>query len=107
MRARRTRGPWRHLAVIAMCGVALVWAIPFLWMLIASIRPEGATDIASLTPPGPFDLQNYRDAWDSGDFPQWYLNTIIMCGGILLVQCVTISLAGYAFARLRFPGRDI
>jgi len=37
----------------------------------------------------------------------WYLNTVLMCGGILLVQLVTISMAGYAFARLSFPGRDL
>ena len=32
---------------------------------------------------------------------------MLLCGGILAVQCVTISLAGYAFARLRFRGRDL
>jgi sn-glycerol 3-phosphate transport system permease protein len=35
------------------------------------------------------------------------LNTVLLCGGILAVQCVTISLAGYAFARLHFRGRDL
>jgi sn-glycerol 3-phosphate transport system permease protein len=42
----------------------------------------------------------------SGDFPLWYLNTLTMCGGILVVQLVTISMAGYAFARLRFRGQE-
>jgi sn-glycerol 3-phosphate transport system permease protein len=63
-------------------------------------------DIASLTPAGPFGLSNFREAWTSGSFPLWYLNTVLMCGGILAVQLVTVSMAGYAFARLSFPGRD-
>jgi sn-glycerol 3-phosphate transport system permease protein len=89
--------------LLAGCG-ALLWAIPFLWMATASLRPEvsGAQDIASLWPSGPFDLSNFSEAWRSGDFPRWYANTLIVCGGILIVQCITVSLAGYAFARLKF-----
>jgi sn-glycerol 3-phosphate transport system permease protein len=56
---------------------------------------------------GPFGLRNFQEAWQSGNFPLWYLNTIIVCGGILAVQLVTATAAGYAFARLTFSGRDI
>jgi sn-glycerol 3-phosphate transport system permease protein len=64
-------------------------------------------DLASLMPRGPFGGGNFSDAWTEGNFPLWYLNTVLLCGGILLVQCVTVSLAGYAFARLRFWGRNM
>jgi sn-glycerol 3-phosphate transport system permease protein len=100
----RARG--RHLALIAASTAALVWAVPFASMAVASLRPGVPPDIASLTPSGPFDLSNFREAWTSGSFPLWYLNTVLMCGGILAVQLVTVSMAGYAFARLSFPGRD-
>jgi len=95
-------------AISLLCLVALLWLAPFAWMLVASLRPggAGAADIASLAPNGPFGLGNFVEAWQSGHFPLWYLNTILLCGGILAVQCVTISLAGYAFARLRFRGRE-
>ena len=56
---------------------------------------------------GPFGLGNFVEAWKSGSFPLWYLNTLVMVGGILAVQLVTITAAGYAFARLSFPGRDL
>jgi sn-glycerol 3-phosphate transport system permease protein len=94
--------------VLLLCAAAALWAIPFAWMVVASLRPgdAGAIDIASLTPTGPFSLGNFTDAWASGHFPLWYLNTALLCGGILAVQCVTISLAGYAFARLRFRYRE-
>ncbi len=91
------------------CAVAVLWAIPFAWMALASVRPggAGAADLASLWPTPPFSFANFADAWASGHFPLWYRNTILLCGGILAVQCVTVSLAGYAFARLRFPGKDL
>ncbi len=106
MKAERRFG---LLLLLLATAAALLWVIPFAWMAVASIRlaPAGSTDLASLLPSGPFGLDNFADAWASGNFPRWYLNTVLVCGGILLVQCITVSLAGYAFARLRFPGRDI
>jgi sn-glycerol 3-phosphate transport system permease protein len=97
----------RLLAMLAASAAALLWAVPFGWMAVASLRLGIPTDIASLTPSGPFGLGNFAEAWKSGSFPLWYLNTFVMCGGILAVQLVTISMAGYAFARLAFPGRDV
>jgi sn-glycerol 3-phosphate transport system permease protein len=98
----------RPLLAMLLCAAALCWVVPFAWMAIASLRPggAGAADIASLWPAGSFDLANFAEAWRSGHFPLWYLNTVLLCGGILAVQCVTISLAGYAFARLHFRGRE-
>jgi len=98
----------RRSLLLLLSAAALLWAIPFAWMAVASLRPgsAGAADMASLLPAGPFDLTNFAEAWSSGHFPLWYLNTLLVCGGILAVQCVTISLAGYAFARLRFRYRE-
>lgn len=101
------RANWRLLGAILIAATAVLWATPFLWMAIASLRPGVPVDIASLTPAGPFGLGNFAEAWRSGSFPLWYLNTLLMVGGILLVQLATITTAGYAFARLSFPGRDL
>jgi sn-glycerol 3-phosphate transport system permease protein len=97
----------RLIATLAVAALALLWAVPFAWMAVASLRPGFAPDIANLTPAGPFGFGNYSDAWESGHFLLWYANTLIMCGGILAVQLVTVTAAGYAFARLQFPGRDL
>src|SRR5579859_2208376 len=90
-------------------AAALLWILPFAWMALASVRQAsaGAMDLASLLPAPPFSLANFVDAWQSGHFPLWYCNTILLCGGILAAQCVTMSLAGYAFARLQFRGRNL
>src|SRR5580704_6478562 len=101
------RADWRVLGLIVVAAAAALWAVPFLWMAVASLRPGVPADIASLTPAGPFGASNFVEAWRSGSFPLWYLNTLVMVGGILAVQLVTITAAGYAFARLSFPGRDL
>ena len=88
-------------------AAAVLWAVPFLWMAVASLRPGVPADIASLTPSGPLGFANFLEAWRSGSFPLWYLNTAIVCGGILAVQLVTITAAGYAFARLSFSGKEL
>lgn len=95
------------LALLAVAALALLWAVPFAWMLVASFRPGIPADIASLLPRPPLGFANYADAWSSGDFPTWYVNTVIVCGGIVVVQIVGAAMAGYAFARLQFPGRDL
>jgi len=101
----KVRMPAPGLLLAAAAG--LVWAVPFAWMAVASLRPGYPQDIASLTPGLPLSLENYRDAWSSGHFLLWYVNTALLCLGILAVQCVTVTFAGYAFARLRFWGSGV
>lgn len=98
--------PGRLVLIVLLCGVALVWATPLIWMIVASAKdiPYGDQTAASLVPSAP-TVQHFLDAWDQGAFPTWYLNTVLMCGGILAVQIVTIMLAGYAFARMEFKGK--
>src|SRR5262249_55063128 len=89
--------------------LALVWLIPFLWMVVATLRPasDGINAMAELMPSLKPTLDNIRDAWEIGDFPRFSLNPAIICTGILLVQFVTVTLAGFAFARLTFAGKTL
>jgi sn-glycerol 3-phosphate transport system permease protein len=97
------------LLAALLSAIAFLWASPFLWTLVASFRPEaaGSADMASLVPDFVPTLANFRNALESGSFGLYYVNTLIVVAGLLAVQCVTVSLAGYAFARLSFPGRDV
>ncbi|MGE7415725.1 carbohydrate ABC transporter permease [Methylobacterium tarhaniae] len=102
-----TREVTPQIARWAVAGLALVWAVPFWWMLVAAFRPAGSTADASLLPSLAPTLANFAEAWASADFPLYFLNSVAICAGILLVQLVTASLAGYVFARLEFPGRGL
>lgn len=100
---------WPLFGYAAVVAFALLWTVPFLWMVVSAFRPaeQGAAAMASLVPDYLPTLANFRDAWASADFPRYYLNTVMMCGGILAVQMTTMSLAAYAFARVNFPGRTV
>ena len=63
--------------------------------------------MASIWPDFAPTLENFALAWESADFVLYYINTILLVGGILIVQLVTIMLAGYAFARLEFPFKGV
>jgi sn-glycerol 3-phosphate transport system permease protein len=52
-------------------------------------------------------LNNFQAAWRIAPWPTHYLNSLIFAFGTLAVQFITITLAGYAFARLRFAGRGL
>ena len=108
MNARHAHVPTGELAPRLGYGLVLLaviaWAIPFVWMLVAAFRPErfGGSLIPDYVP----TLANFREAWESADFIRYGFNTVVICGGILAVQVVTMSLAAFAFARMRFFARE-
>ena len=97
------------IGLAGFAGVVFLWSTPVLWMLLASVRPEsfGSLDMASLVPDTLPTWDQFGYALIDGDWLLWYANSIFFVLGTLVVQLVTISLAGYAFARLQFPGRDV
>lgn len=100
---------WPRFGRIATIAAALLWTVPFIWMIVSAFRPsdQGVAAMASLIPDYWPTLDNFREAWADADFPLYYLNTTIMVTGILAVQIATMSLAAYAFARVKFPGRTV
>ena len=96
------------LAYAGACAIALVWFVPLAWMLVAAVRPAGTgVPDASLLPDFIPTPANFASALQQADFGLYYLNTAIIAFGILAVQLLTVTLAGYAFARLEFPGRSL
>src|SRR3546814_9831888 len=102
----------RHIASVVFfvvtASIALLWSVPFIWMVVASFRPQsfGALDMASLWPDFSPTLDSFRLAWESADFATYYVNTLIVVVGTLVVQLVTVTLAASAFARLTFQLKD-
>lgn len=103
MRLSRGQRLLAHAALL--CG-AFVSAMPFLWMITTSLKPAGALYEPPLLVPTHFEWQNYADAWRAAPFPRFFLNSAVMAVGITLAQTLLSAMAGYAFARLRFPGRN-
>src|SRR5690554_1844427 len=81
--------------------------MPFLWMLTTSLKPPGALHQAPLLFPVHFEWSNYAEAWNAAPFPRFFMNSAIMAIGITVLQTALSAMAGFVFARLRFPGRNI
>jgi len=95
----------RH-ALLLLFG--FVMAFPFIWMLLTSFKPFEET---LLSPPSILPLswrpENYAEAWRAADFPRFFVNSAIISLTTVGGTLITSVLAGYAFARMRFIGRDI
>ncbi|MCC6800564.1 MAG: carbohydrate ABC transporter permease [Anaerolineae bacterium] len=106
-RLRIRRPKWRHLAIhAALIAGAFVMVIPFLWMLTLSLKPVALTHQPPYLIPTHFEIANYEAAWQAAPFARYYFNSIVMTAGIVFGQVILSSLAAYAFARLKFPGRE-
>lgn len=80
---------------------------PIYWIFVTSLKTpiEINQQPPSLWPESP-QWGNYKQAWDTAPFHRYYLNTILMTVGILILQLNTAILAAYAFAKGRFIWRD-
>lgn len=90
---------------------AFTMIAPFLWMVATSLKTAG--EVFSYQKPWWYDWiptsfvwQNYVKAWKVVPFARFYLNSIFVVVLTTLGQVTTSAFAAYAFARLRFPGRD-
>lgn len=85
--------------------VAFIWLIPLIWVLRTAFAPENcAVNIGSFFFP---TLDNFSSVLASVPFAQYFCNTIIIVAGTLVVQIFFITLAAYAFARLKFYGKSV
>jgi multiple sugar transport system permease protein len=96
------------LAYVIVTAGAIIFMIPFVWMLSSSLKP---LDQIFVEPPvwipDPIQWRNYVDAWNALPFSRFLVNTLFITLLIMLGNIITSALVGYGFARYRFPGRDV
>ncbi|HEX7346321.1 MAG TPA: carbohydrate ABC transporter permease [Candidatus Limnocylindrales bacterium] len=98
----------RTLAYVFLIGYALLMLVPFAWTVITSFKT--IPDSVRLTLiPQPFTLQGWETAWTDLEpsLPRMFFNSFLLAGSVMLTNVTLGSMAGYAFSRLRFPGRDL
>lgn len=98
----------RTLLYVALFGTALVMLAPFYWTVSTSFKPSG--DVFASPPkwiPDPLILDNYRDVFTLLPFPRYFLNSVVVTGSVVLFNVVFGTAAAYAFAKLRFRGRNL
>ncbi len=89
-------------------GLALLTVAPFIWMVLTSFKDIG--EILVYPPklfPSVFRFENYLNAFSAAPFGRFYFNSIFVATSVVIGQVITCSLAAFAFARLKFWGRDV
>lgn len=97
--------PWRAVEAGAAWLLALLWLAPLLYAFWAAFHPPEYATRFVLT--APLTLDNFREAWSQAPFARYFLNTFLLVTSILAAQFLLCTLAGYAFARFAFRGRDL
>jgi multiple sugar transport system permease protein len=91
-----------------MIAVAAIFFLPFLWTIITSFKTlQDSTNFNLI--PHPWTTHAWHDLWTnpSYHFPTWIKNSLFLAAVVVTCNLFLSALGGYAFARLRFPGREL
>ncbi len=107
VRSSSERTRWIIISIV-MWAVALLFLMPFAWMIVSSLKRD--IDVFRLPIrwiPDPLSFKSYIRIWTGPHpFPQFVMNSLLVAGARVIGELFTASLAAYAFARMRFRGRD-
>ncbi len=97
----------RLLIHILLVIISFLFLIPFIWIIITSLkgRVEVLTSYSFLIKQ--FRFENYVNAWEAANFAWQFLNSMIVAVSVTIGQILTSALAGYALARINFRGRKV
>jgi multiple sugar transport system permease protein len=97
----------RRLAYVFLFAYALLMFAPFTWMIITSFKTQPDSVQLSIIP-NPFTLEGWQNVFQelNPSLPRLFFNSALIAGAVTITNVVLGSMAGYAFARLRFPGRE-
>jgi multiple sugar transport system permease protein len=91
-----------------LIGVAVLMLAPFFWSLTTSFKTsaEAAQAPPTILPRQP-TIEAYRTVILQAPFARWFANSALVALAVVATRCTLDTLAGYAFARMRFPGREL
>lgn len=100
---------WETILIVAVLGIGAIMIIaPFLWVLQTSLTDSAvAYRLPPQLIPERLTIQNYLNVFALVPFGAFVRNSLIISGSITIGQLITCSMGAYAFARLKFPGRDL
>lgn len=104
--ARMTPGRWAIWALLLAGGLVMIF--PVYWMFATAFAPRGSLldGTFRLWPPS-LTLDNLREAWKSQPVGRWTVNSVITTVAGVAITVLVSLLAGYAFAKYRFRGRNV
>lgn len=92
--------------ILILCAIVMV--TPFIWMILTSFKTLAeASHVPIIWWPSEFRWDNYIEVLDKLEFGRYFTNSVINTVVLTVGQAAICAIAAYAFARLRFPGRNI
>lgn len=95
------------LLYVLLTIVLMIFLGPYIWMFMTSVKTQG--EVMSWPPkiiPTEFYWENFLRIWQETNLPRAFFNSFVVSVIATLINVFLSSLAAFAFARLRFPGRD-
>ena len=95
-----------HLFIIAL---GLVMIYPILWMIVSSFKPNNMIFSDPGIIPKALTVENYITGWKGYagvSFGRFFINSLLMCAAAVIGNLIACTMAAYAFARLKFPGKS-
>jgi ABC-type glycerol-3-phosphate transport system permease component len=109
-KSRKTRRPSAIVSTALSYAILIFGAtislIPFIWMISTSLMSLGEAQGVAFFP-SEIHLENYSEAWDTGQFSEFFVNSVLISGITLAGEMLFSILAAYAFARIDFPGKNV
>ncbi|MGH2559628.1 MAG: carbohydrate ABC transporter permease [Thermomicrobiales bacterium] len=98
---------WPLIAYALLCALAFLTLVPIIWMVLSAFKSGG--EVLAQPPtwfPRDWRPENFQAAWNFAPFGRYLANTMVIALAVMVIETLTSALAAYAFARLRFRGRD-
>ena len=110
MESASTRDKIRKAIVyVILIIMAFIMLVPFAWMILTALKTNQeaiSVDPFYIFPHNGWHWETFGEVWKSYNFVLLYKNTLLMIFFRVLCACLTATMAGYAFGRLNFPGRN-
>ena len=110
MESASTKDKIRKVIVyIILIVMAFIMLVPFAWMILTALKTNQeaiSVDPFYILPHNGWHWETFGEVWKSYNFVLLYKNTLLMIFFRVVCACLTATMAGYAFGRLNFPGRN-
>jgi multiple sugar transport system permease protein len=100
------RGPVRAITGALLAVATVVTLFPFYTMVVIALKPTQAVTFPKSLLPWPLTLESFRPVLETEGVARWAFNTLVYSLVSVVLVLFLSSLAGYAFAKMRFPGRN-
>ena len=94
----------KYVEALGAIILAIIWVSPLIFAFWAAFH--STSDAVNFNISSPWTFSNFQTAWEGAPWLKYFINTFLLVTVILLGQFFVTTLAGFAFAQIRFPGRD-